>query len=92
MKVGDSVHTATTACHYCHIIIDGATVLNNEGAVLPKDNDVAVCFHCGSLGIYENNRLRKLTEDEFGDLMDSPNGDVVLAALRGWSDLRGRRQ
>ena len=85
MKVGDDVKTMGRACWSCGKVNDAATVIGEEGFVYPKENDIAICFYCGNLGVFDGRTVRALTTKELGDLIRSPLWDTVQRGLMAWS-------
>jgi hypothetical protein len=78
MKSGKSVKMGKNACLNCGKILDGATAIDEEGAVRPTPGAITVCMYCGHLMAFDERlHFRELTDAEIIEIA----GDERLIAI-----------
>jgi hypothetical protein len=80
--VHDSPGQLWRSCWKCKTAMDGHARIGGDGPALPKDGDLAVCAYCAAPGVYEGEAIRKLTHDEFAEVMRDVRFRAVYDSVR----------
>ena len=72
-KMAKTTFRIETTCPFCETVQPLQTALDGTPKQ-PRGKDLALCFSCGGIGVYEMNplRLRKPTEAETASMMTDP--------------------
>jgi hypothetical protein len=65
------------SCPNCNKEMDGAMDVTNAQSRPPENGDVAICFYCSHIAIYEDGQLRNPNDEEMKDI--AGDIDVVHA-------------
>ena len=75
-------------CPYCKTQIDMAS--NPNPGLIPQPGDVAICFHCLSVCIYDQNmEMRVMSEAEIAEMQKHP--DFMEALQQEINEIRTGR-
>lgn len=68
----DSLHHIKTTCPWCGKLNTVVAPADGEASHPPTDNDVSMCFGCGEVSVFTNEKLRKPTEQETIEIFTDP--------------------
>jgi hypothetical protein len=69
-------------CEVCGKKLDASTPSTDDGRG-PVDGDISICFGCGTIGIFHNNKVRPVTQSEIDSFKREPGWEEVEEVQRG---------
>lgn len=80
-------HIQDNDCPFCKYHHDRA--LGIDGTQPPKDGDYSMCHNCGELSVYEGDKLRVPTRNEYLEIATDPDIQWVRTA---WHKFRSEKE
>jgi hypothetical protein len=85
-------HTPKTFCPQCGRLLDGA-MPTPDHTDAPHEGAVSLCAYCGGIAMYDENlMLRKMTEAEYREVMNSEVGPMLRFAQHKIREIGHRRR